>query len=289
MPKNATLEVLVSCPDCGQENFHPRALATHRGSASCKRKIAAMAKKSAVIPYEEAAKSFAIVANPTPLQMVDVIRWLEAALPVYERSRGQLATRAVIIGYALICVRDHGAKGALTALKKMQVFARSQRTLDRCVKAAQIYAEARGLTTPAGKLTEVREPEALFHPEFDFDNPDSHSLCRDIAEYVGDQSIADLMEKDALESDEDGPPQDHQSTSAKKRSLKETAEIKRAKYQKAFQAFHVLHGAGDWRHLYLHGDPAQKRLGTLDLEKALEAALKAVREHNKTESAKEKR
>ncbi|MES2596028.1 MAG: hypothetical protein V4662_11860 [Verrucomicrobiota bacterium] len=222
------------------------------------------------------------------LEVVAVIRWLEAALPVYERSRGTLARQAVMIGYALICVRDHCPRGSLAELKKMQVFQRSARSLDRCIKAAMHYAQSRGLITQ-GKLQEPQEAATFFHPEFDFSDPKAHPLSLDIAEYVGDATLKDLVEKDALEVDENEPPQDHQDTSAKNRAVKETAEQKRAAYSAGFAKWHVMHGAGKWKALYLHGDPKQKRLGTLDVEEILKAALEEVQAHNKAEAAKEKR
>lgn len=221
---------------------------------------------------------------------VQIIRWLEAALPVYERSRGQLARQAVMIGYALICVRDFGGRGSLAALKKLQVFSRSEATLKRCIKAAQIYAEKRGLLTNKGQLAAVQEPETFFHPEFDFSDPAAHPLSLDIAEYVGDSTLKDLVEADALGDDgSNTPPQGHQAESAKKRAVKETAEQLRAAYLKSFSAWQTQHGAGAWKALYLHGNPKLKTLGTLDVEKALEAALAAVKEHNKAEAAKERR
>lgn len=234
------------------------------------------------------AKDFSLTGSMSGIEGLQIIRWLESALPAYERSRGQLARQAVMIGYALICVRDFGPKGSLTALKKLQAFARSSRSLDRCIKAAQLYAENRGLLTPKGQLSQAQEPETFFAPEFDFSDPSAHPLSLDIAEYVGDANIADLLERDALEGDSSAPPQDHQKDSSKKRAVKETAEQRRAAYTKAFSTWQEKHGSGGWKALYLNGNPKLKTIGTLDVEAALKAALEAVQAHNKAESAKER-
>lgn len=289
MPK-ASPETLHTCPRCGQENFTARGLAGHLGKGHCKRRAAELE----IAP----ADNVAIVATNggnlpilplSPLgDGVAVIRWLELAIPAYQRSRGQLARQAVMIGYACICIRDFGARGSLAALKKMQFFQASARTIDRCIKAAQIYAESRGLVTPKGQLTEVSEPEKLFHPEFDFSDPSAHPLSLDIAEYVGDANIADLLERDILEGDSSAPPQDHQKDSSKKRAVKETAEQRRAAYVKAFTTWQEKHGSGGWKALYLNGNPKLKTIGTLDVEAALKAALEVVQAHNKTEAAKER-
>ena len=289
----ASSETLVTCPDCGQGNLTPRGLAGHMGKGHCTRR-AASTELEVIAPENGVIVNPNFASNPygtltlSGVEGVNVIRWLESALPIYERSRGQLARQAVMIGYALICIRDFGPRGSLAALKKMQAFARSESTLKRCIKAAQLYAEARGLVTATGQLAEVAEPEKLFHPEFDFSDPSAHPLSLDIAEYVGDANITDLLERDALEGDSSDTPQGHQKDSAKKRALKESPEVKRTRYQKAFAAWHELHGAGAWKFLYLHGDKGKKRLGSLHVESVLETALEAVRAHNKAEAAKER-
>jgi hypothetical protein len=231
-----------------------------------------------------------MMAPNLPHDGVAIIRWLEQAVTAYERNRGQLAKQAVMIGYALICVRDFGQRGALSTLHRMQAFSRSENTLKRCLKCAQIYADQRGLTlAETGKLKEPQEAASLFQADFDFSDESAHPLARDIAAYVGSSTVTDLLERDLLDPTEgrDSPPQGHQAESAKRRALKEPAELRRFRYKKHFHQWATCHGAGDWQALYLHGNNRQGDLGTLDLETFLEAALKAVREHNKAESAKE--
>jgi hypothetical protein len=134
------------------------------------------------ITYGQDPANVDIMSTNSTLDGVAVIRWLEQAVPAYERHRGQLARQAVMIGFALIAVRDFGQRGALNALYKMQIFAQCDRTLRRCMKVAQIYADQRGLTiAETGKLKEPQEAASLFQADFDFSDAGAHPLSRDIA------------------------------------------------------------------------------------------------------------
>lgn len=234
----------------------------------------------------------AIKSLSTNVDAVNVIRWLESALPVYERSRGTLARQAVMIGYALICIRDFCPRGSLALIKKMQVFSRSKATLERCMKAAQLYAENRGLLTEKGTIQEPMETASLFQPEFDFNDPSAHPLSLDIATYVGDANIADLLEKDILDDDENQPPNGHQKDAAAKRTKETPQGIRRESFKRAFKAFSKSFGAHEWTCLYERAAPEALAkgldLGRLDLEDFLTKALEAVTAHNKEAASKER-
>lgn len=237
----------------------------------------------------EIYKNFTLSGATSNVDGVSVVRWLETALPVYERSRGTLARQAVMIGYALICIRDFCPRGSLAALKKMQAFSRSRATLDRCVKAAQIYAESRGLLTEKGQLQEPSDAASIFQPEFDFADPNAHALSLDIAQYVGDSSITELLEKDILGEDENNVPNGHQKDAANKRTKETPQGIRREAFKRAFKGFFKSFNAHEWTCLYQRGaaDLVSTGLdvGTLDLEAFLSKALAAVEKHNKDAAA----
>jgi hypothetical protein len=303
MPSSSEPETLLTCPDCGQENFSARGLQAHQGGKTCR----ARASKLSVVTVEpptndltmrsnsgDSSLSFpAIVSLSSNLDAVNVIRWLESALPVYERSRGTLARQAVMIGYALICIRDFCPRGSLAVIKKMQVFSRSRATLDRCIKAAQIYAENRGLLTDKGQIQEPTDTLSLFQPEFDFNDPSAHPLSLDIAQYVGDANIADLLEKDIL-GDDDGntPPNGHQKDAAKNRTKETPDGIRREAFKRAFKTFSKSFHAHEWTCLYQRGAPDLVKtgldVGALELEEFLSKALAAVSAHNKEAANKER-
>ena len=219
---------------------------------------------------------------------VDVIQWLERAVPAYEQARGQTARMAVMIGYALLTVRDHGPKGAMATLKKMQVFGRSKRTLDRCAKLAQLFADAQGLTKDA-KLIANNDAAAFFQAEFDFNDVSGNALMAQMAAFVGDSSITEILEKDLLGVDDNAPPTGHQGEI--KRDKKTKSLLRRANFLKAFKGFFNACAVEDWQALYLHPTPGSKPgqdCGLLDLEAFLLRTYEAVKTHNKEQAAQER-
>lgn len=216
------------------------------------------------------------IPNLTPAQAVS---WLEHAIPQYEVQSKKTAFMAVAIGYALIIVRDFGARGSLTALKKIGVFARSESTLKRCVRAAQKFIEAAGLVTD--KLTLKDADANLFtqdaQGEFIFDTaPDAkrEGILAKIAEFVGDSTITDLIADQSLGLENgSNPPQGHQKESAKKRTKETPEQIARDEFTASLAALKADFADAKWHHLTL----TQRE----KLNDWLADAARQVKEHNK--------
>lgn len=291
-------ETYHTCPDCGQKGFTARGLQAHQGNETCKARAnqKAAAPLTLVKGYEDAAEAeygLTVVTPQIPLTLsgaegVDVIKWLERAVPAYEQARGQTARMAVMIGYALITIRDFGPRGAMGTLKKMQIFGRSKRTLDRCAKLAQIFADAQGLTKDA-KLVANGDAAAFFQAEFDFNDAASNPLMAQMAAFVGESSITEILEKDLLGVDENAPPTGHQGDI--KRDKKTKSLLMRAHFLKAFKGFLNVCACEDWKALYLHAAPGSKPgqdCGLLELEAFLLRTYEAVKNHNKEQATQER-
>lgn len=290
-------KTLHTCPDCGQENFSARGLKTHQGGKTCKARAGKKETTALTLVqgYEEAAEAeYGLTVTPQiPLTLsgaegVDVIRWLERAVPAYEQARVHTGRMAVMIGYALLTVRDHGPRGAMSTLKKMQIFGKSKRTLDRCAKLAQLFADAQGLTKDA-KLIANNDAAAFFQAEFDFNDVSGNALMMQMAAFVGDSSITELLEKDLLGVDDNTPPTGHQGEI--KRDKKTKSLMMRAHFIKAFKSFLNVCACGDWKALYLHAAPGSKPgqdCGLLDLEAFLLRTYEEVKSHNKQQAAQER-
>lgn len=242
-------------------------------------------------------KGFSLVSHLDGLNGTAVIQWLERAVPAYETSRTQTTLMGLSIGYALLIVRDFSPRGTLTAIKKMQSFGRSSRTLDRCIKLAQNFITAKGLADEkSGKLAKPADAPAFFQSELDLgsgSNALTNPLFADMAAFVGESTMAELLDSDLLgEDDSPMPPNGHQKDAAKNRT-KETPEgIRREAFKRAFKTFSKSFHAHEWTCLYQRGAPDLVKtgldVGALELEEFLTKALAAVSAHNKEAANKER-
>lgn len=228
----------------------------------------------AIVAPKPGESSLGITLTIPNLSPVQAVSWLEQAVPQYEQASRKTAMMAVTIGMACMVVRDFGERGSLAALKKLGAFQRSARTLARCIKAAQNFAEASGLLNDKLKLADQSAAADLFQTEFRFgdDQQAREGILAKIAEYVGDSTITDLIEDANLGTEETAlPPTGHQD---KVKKVKQTPESKaRDTFKDALAVLKVSFSNDDWHHLTL-GDREK-------LEDYLTTSARAVREYNK--------
>ncbi len=207
------------------------------------------------------------------------------AVPTYERARSQTALMGLSIGYVLVIVRDFTKRGTLARLKEGELFGKSVSTLNRCMRLAQKFIEAKKLTDAEGKLANTEGALALFQTGVDFNEKAlSKPFLADMSAWVGDYSMRDLLDSDLLGEDEAETPNGHQKNTAAKRTKDSATTLKREAFAKAFKGLHASFFAHEWKCLYQRKDPDTKPgddVGLLDLEESLDEMLKAVREHNK--------
>ena len=248
-------------------------------------KLTTLPKGANLAPNPETS-ALGITLRIDALSPVQVVQWLEAAVPQYEAMRGQMAKAALAIGYALIVVRDFGERGSLAKLKKMHAFGRSERTLKRCVALAQKFLVATDRIDPKShKLANASDVTGFFQSEFDFNNAAPDSILSAMSEWAGDSSITELMEAEEFGPEDNTPPAGGKSAKNKflggKAPLQTPEELLRQAFQEAFKEFQEEFASLSWHQLY-DEDLTQ-------LETYLETTWRTVAAENKLRAESKRR
>ena len=211
------------------------------------------------------------------LQPTDLVLWLRQAVPHYLQGRKKLMQQSLLLGFALVVVRDHCQRGSLTSIMTLCTSQGngSKRTLQRCMAMAQDFITSQGLGTESGKLSESADVSGLFQAEFDLSLTTAPSgLLQQIDDYCTTKESA--FEKDLIGEidDETLPP-----TGSKTRKLKTSEEEQRQRWQAALANVQTEYATGSWQHAY--------NTELLKAEQWFETALKALSKANKCRQAAE--
>lgn len=228
-------------------------------------------------PQEPASLALQMTTQLQGLQPADLVLWLRQAVPHYLQGRKKLMQQSLLLGFALIVVRDHCQRGSLANIMTLCTSQGqgSKRTLQRCMSHAQEFITARGLGNEAGKLSEKADISGLFQPEFDLTvTTQAGSLMEQIDSYCAEKE--NQFEKELIgEIDEALFPPD----GAKLKKLKTSEEEQRNRWQAALTNLQTEFATGSWKQAF--------NVELLKAEKWFEKTLKTLKPANQKRQAAE--
>jgi hypothetical protein len=223
-------------------------------------------------PPEPESVALQMTTQLQGLQPTDLVLWLRQAVPHYLQGRRKLMQQSLLLGFALIVVRDHCQRGSLANIMTLCTSQGqgSKRTLQRCMSHAQDFITARGLGNEAGKLSEKADISGLFQPEFNLSiTTQAGGLMEQIDAYCAERE--NQFEKELIgEIDEALFPPDGPKTKKRKTSEEEL----RARWSAALKNLQVEYATGSWKHDW--------NTELLKAEKWFETTLKALKKANQT-------